>query len=153
MIWLWEAFGLYSQFVMLSGGQTIFSTPYFQFEKRFDFLFVYVMNTCDYFYVFAFLASWKTAYIVMEFYYQISLWESCSFSCQVVRILAKNSLPPDDCPCDLIYRLLIWCCGVCSDRYWLFMCTMWLTAVLLRSGVQLYRYPIFHRQMSPKCEQ
>ena len=29
--------------------QTIFSTPYFQFKKRFYFLFVYVMNTCDYF--------------------------------------------------------------------------------------------------------
>ena len=37
-----------SQFVMLGGRQTIFSTPYFQFEKRFDFLFVYVMNTWDY---------------------------------------------------------------------------------------------------------
>ena len=37
-----------SQFVMLGGRQTIFLTPYFQFEKRFDFLFVYVMNTCDY---------------------------------------------------------------------------------------------------------
>ena len=34
---------------MLGGRQTIFLTPYFQFEKRFDFLFVYVMNTCDYF--------------------------------------------------------------------------------------------------------
>ena len=38
-----------SQFVMLGGRQTIFSTPYFQFEKKFDFLFVYVMNTCVYF--------------------------------------------------------------------------------------------------------
>ena len=38
-----------SQFVMLGGRQTIFLTPYFQFEKRFDFLFAYVMNTCDYF--------------------------------------------------------------------------------------------------------
>ena len=34
---------------MLVGRQTIFSTPYFQFEKKFDFLFVYVMNTCEYF--------------------------------------------------------------------------------------------------------
>ena len=34
---------------MLGGRQTIFLTPYFQFEKRFDFVFVYVMNTCDYF--------------------------------------------------------------------------------------------------------
>ena len=37
---------------MLGGRQTIFLTPYFpyfQFEKRFDFMFVYVMNTCDYF--------------------------------------------------------------------------------------------------------
>ena len=34
-----------SQFVMLGGRQTIFLTPYFQFEKKFDFLFVYVMNT------------------------------------------------------------------------------------------------------------
>ena len=38
-----------SQFLMLGGRQTIFLTPYFQFEKRFDFLFVYVMNTCVYF--------------------------------------------------------------------------------------------------------
>ena len=37
-----------SQFVMLGGRQTLFSTPYFQFENKFDFLFVYVMNTCDY---------------------------------------------------------------------------------------------------------
>ena len=29
---------------MLGGRQTIFLIPYFQFEKRFDFLFVYVMN-------------------------------------------------------------------------------------------------------------
>ena len=34
---------------MLGGRQTIFLTPYFQFEKIFYFLFVYVMNTCDYF--------------------------------------------------------------------------------------------------------
>ena len=30
-------------------GKSVILTPYFQFEKRFDFLFVYVMNTCDYF--------------------------------------------------------------------------------------------------------
>ena len=32
---------------MLGGKQSIVSTPYFQFEKRFDFLFEYVMNTRD----------------------------------------------------------------------------------------------------------
>ena len=32
---------------MLCRGQTIFLTPDFQFEKRFDFLFVYVMIMCD----------------------------------------------------------------------------------------------------------
>ena len=56
--------------------QTIFSTPYFQFEKRIDFLFVYVMNTCDYFLC---LPSWhhgkrrKLSWKVVEFYYQISV--------------------------------------------------------------------------------
>ena len=34
---------------MLCMRQTILSTPYFQFEKRFDFLFVYVMNMHDHF--------------------------------------------------------------------------------------------------------
>ena len=32
---------------MLGRRQAVFSTAYFQFEKRFDFLFVYVMNTRD----------------------------------------------------------------------------------------------------------
>ena len=36
---------------MLVGRQTILSTPYFQFEKKFDFRFMYVMHTCDYFLV------------------------------------------------------------------------------------------------------
>ena len=57
------------QFEMLGGRQTLFLTPYFQFEKRFDFLFVYVMNTCDYFLC---LPSWhhgkrrKLSWKVME---------------------------------------------------------------------------------------
>ena len=34
---------------MLGGRQTIFSTSYFQFKKKFDFLFVYVIIFCDYF--------------------------------------------------------------------------------------------------------
>ena len=48
VIWLW-AFGLCSRFqiVMTGRRQTILSTLYFQFEKTFHFLFVYVMNTCD----------------------------------------------------------------------------------------------------------
>ena len=47
VIWPMEAFGLCSRFqiVMLGRWKTIFSTPYFQFEKRCDFLFVYAMNT------------------------------------------------------------------------------------------------------------
>ena len=52
VIWLDGRLSVYvldSQFVMLGGRQTIFLSPYFQYEKRFDFLFVYVMNTCDYF--------------------------------------------------------------------------------------------------------
>ena len=32
---------------MLGRRQTIFLTPHLQFENRFDFLFVYVMNACD----------------------------------------------------------------------------------------------------------
>ena len=42
VIWQPEAFGLCSgfQIIMLCRGQTIFLTLYFQFEKRFDFLFV-----------------------------------------------------------------------------------------------------------------
>ena len=36
-----------SQIIMIGRRQTIFSTPYFQFENNFHFLFVYVMNTCD----------------------------------------------------------------------------------------------------------
>ena len=71
----WFGFGrlsvyvLDSQFVMLGGRQTIFVTPYFQFEKRFDFLFVYVMNTGNYFLC---LPSWhhgkrrKLSWKVME---------------------------------------------------------------------------------------
>ena len=61
---------------MLGGRQTIFCTPYFQFEKRFDFLSVYVMNTCEYFLC---LPSWhhgkrrELSWKVMEFYYQISV--------------------------------------------------------------------------------
>ena len=50
MILLWEAFGLCPRFqiVMLGRRQTIFSTPYFQFEERFDYIFVYMCwNTCD----------------------------------------------------------------------------------------------------------
>ena len=41
LIWLREAFCLCSRFqiVMSDRHQTIFSTPYFQFKKRFDFLF------------------------------------------------------------------------------------------------------------------
>ena len=44
--------------LMLGRRQAIFSTPYFQFEKGFDFLFVYVMNLRD---DRLRLASWKTA--------------------------------------------------------------------------------------------
>ena len=49
MNWLWEAFGLGSRFqiVMLGRRQTIFSAPYSHFEKRFEFLVVYVMNMRD----------------------------------------------------------------------------------------------------------
>ena len=44
---IWEAFGLCTRFqiVMLSRNHIIFSTPYFQVEKRLNFHFVYVMNT------------------------------------------------------------------------------------------------------------
>ena len=49
---LWLSVKLDSQFVMLGGRQTIFSTPYFQFENTFDFLFSCI---CDYF---LFLNSW-----------------------------------------------------------------------------------------------
>ena len=44
-----EAFGLCSKFQIIMSGKrkTIFFTDYFHFEKTFDFLFVYVMNTCD----------------------------------------------------------------------------------------------------------
>ena len=54
VIWLWEAFSLRSKFriVMLGSRQTIFSTLYLQFEKRFYFIFLiyvilYVMNMRD----------------------------------------------------------------------------------------------------------
>ena len=44
VIWLWEAFGLCSRFqiIMFKLGkrQTIFLTSYFQFERRFDLIFV-----------------------------------------------------------------------------------------------------------------
>ena len=62
-----------SQFVMLGGRQTIFSTPYFQFEKKFDFLFVYVMNTRDYFLGLPSRHHGKLSWKVMEFYYQMSV--------------------------------------------------------------------------------
>ena len=47
MICLREAFGVCSKLkiVMLDRRQTIFLTPSFQFEKRSDFLLVYVTNT------------------------------------------------------------------------------------------------------------
>ena len=49
MSWLWEAFGLCSrlQIVKIRPRQIIFSTLYFQFEKRFDsdFRFVYMMKS------------------------------------------------------------------------------------------------------------
>ena len=85
MIWLWEAFGLCSRLkiIMSVRRQTIFSTPYFQFDRRSYFLFVYVMNTCDdLLCLLSWLVegrgkqhklSWKTALLVMEFYYQISV--------------------------------------------------------------------------------
>ena len=49
MISLWGAFGLCSRFkvIMLGRSQTIFSPPYVQFEKIFDFLVVLMMNTGD----------------------------------------------------------------------------------------------------------
>ena len=72
-----------SQFVMLGGRQTIFLTPYFQFENKFDLLFVYVMNTCDYFLC---LPSWhhgkrrKLSWKVMEKSWNFIsrfMWEPC----------------------------------------------------------------------------
>ena len=74
-----------SQFVILGGRQTIFSTHYFQFEKRFDFICVYVMNTCD---CFLCLPSWhhgkqrtlswkimaKSWNFIIRF-----LWEPCTY--------------------------------------------------------------------------
>ena len=78
VIWLWEASSLCAKFKidMVGRMQTIFSTSYFQFDKRFDFLFVYVMNMHNESSVFAFLASWKPVKLswkVMHFYYQISV--------------------------------------------------------------------------------
>ena len=69
---------------MLDGRQTIFLTPYFQFENKFDFLFVYVMNTSDYCLC---LLSWhhgkrrKLSWKVMEKSWNFIirlLWEPCT---------------------------------------------------------------------------
>ena len=42
VIWLWQSFSLCSSWQIVR--QTNFLTCYFQFEKRFDFIFVYLMN-------------------------------------------------------------------------------------------------------------
>ena len=71
---------------MLGRKQSIFSTPYFQFEERFDFLFAYVTNTCDDLLCLSYRhhgnrrkLSWKNYGKVMEFFYQISVGTDHSF--------------------------------------------------------------------------
>ena len=106
VIWLWDYFALCSRFKIVMWGwrQTIFSTPYFPFEKMFDFLFVCVMNTCRWSSAFAFSAiiqnnvnchgkkSWN---LIIRF-----LWEPC-------KITLSPSLLVDGIACHLQYWLFV----------------------------------------------
>ena len=69
--------------------QTIFLTPYFQFEERFDFLFVFVMNTMIFCVCLPGIMENNVHFLgkVMEFYYQISVVAACA---SVVYCAAMN---------------------------------------------------------------